>query len=177
MSAFPEIPINHDWTIGYRNWQFGLAEMTWGEPPATYTEIRIGPLEMWAEQPITTMALRCGCPLLISAAMLAFAVARFIRRPQADRGDANRKKPGWLFWTTVVAAALLSYPLSYGPWLKINRRLPESVWHTLERAYDPLWPAVWGWGPDWLIEPYLSYLELWDESEIFNLIRERRANG
>lgn len=72
----------HDWTIHVGAWDFGLREHF----RPRHTEIYFGSYETAVDQSITTVAWCCGGALLISAALLAFAVARFIHRPEADRG-------------------------------------------------------------------------------------------
>jgi len=54
---------------------------------------------------------------------------------------SDRNKPGVTFWTTVVVgAALLAYPLSFGPacWIAEGDRLPSFAHRALRRFYSPL---------------------------------------
>jgi hypothetical protein len=91
---------------------------------------------------------------------------------------SDQKKPGMAFWASVVVVVVflaLAYPLSYGPWLVIRKATTTDVWRYPERLYRPLAPLVLD-GPDWLIEPYLDYLERWDTSVIENVRRYRAAD-
>jgi hypothetical protein len=56
---------------------------------------------------------------------------------------SDRKKPGLAFWATVVAAAVLLYPISFGPacWL-YSRSQSLEIWETSNRIY---YPILWVW--------------------------------
>ena len=74
---------------------------------------------------------------------------------------SDRKKPGVAFWATVVlVAVLVGYPLSFGPWMAVRWRLPDSLALRIDRLYRPAVSLCYV-RPDWLSYAYLDYLDLW----------------
>jgi hypothetical protein len=73
-----------------------------------------------------------------------------------------KKKPGVLFWATVVVVGLLvAYPLSIGPvmWLEIRGLIPDWISHGLAIAYLPLVRSAGL--TDTTITAYEWYIQLW----------------
>ena len=78
-----------------------------------------------------------------------------------DREPDSRHSGVWL--AVFAMAGLLAYPLSLGPvlWLEINVDVPEWLTEGFALLYAPLNFAHEN-GPDWLVEAFDWYLELWD---------------
>jgi hypothetical protein len=76
---------------------------------------------------------------------------------------SSPKKPGVVFWATVVlVVVLVAYPLSFGParWLYLHDLMPAWLADPLHILYQPLFLSV-EILPDSVREPYLWYLRLW----------------
>lgn len=74
---------------------------------------------------------------VIAAAFAAFCIFLVVRI------ISRRKRPGWPFWATAFLAALVAYPLSWGPvtWLTWHDQLPEWTDGPLDFFYTPLYES------------------------------------
>lgn len=71
---------------------------------------------------------------------------------------ADRKKPGWLFWATVVLVGVpLLYVMSFGPacWIVSRSSLPAE---TINTGYRPV---IWAWerSPDPVVRVIWWYVD------------------
>jgi hypothetical protein len=75
------------------------------------------------------------------------------------------KKPGVVFWATVMAIAVLAYPLSFGPafWLSQHSLLPDAIVSVGGVFYWPLgWVLNDDASPTWLRNGMSWYLGFWN---------------
>jgi hypothetical protein len=87
-------------------------------------------------------------------------------------------RPTRRFWFAALPLLLLGYPLSFGPIIALHHRwpewnrLPESTAHRAIRiVYHPVRFTILE-GPDFLINPYLAYLDLWsDRIDGYRMVR------
>jgi hypothetical protein len=72
------------------------------------------------------------------------------------------KKRGWKIRVAavLVAALVLGYPLSFGPWLW-SHKLPSDLRTTSGVAFMPVFVAT-TIGPDLFVDLYMDYLEWWN---------------
>lgn len=85
------------------------------------------------------------------------------------------KMRGWKIrlFLAVLGALVVLYPLSYGPWLAYGHssRPGRDIRSVI---FTPVYVGL-VLGPDWLIRPYVAYLECWN-SDVRDEIRSvRRA--
>jgi len=76
----------------------------------------------------------------------------------------DRKKPGWAFWTTVVLAVVLAYPLSFGPacWLAHQTFAPQ-LRQMVNAHYAVVWPKFRRNAPKPMVRAATWYLDLWHD--------------
>jgi hypothetical protein len=90
---------------------------------------------------------------------------------------ASQDKPGWKMRALLatIGALIVAYPLSYGPWLCYgDSRIPGRGIGSVIFA-----PAFFGlvFGPDWIVQPYVTYLERWNPGVRDSVRTIRRALG
>ena len=80
----------------------------------------------------------------------------------------SRKKPGVAFWATVVVvAALVAYPLSFGPACWISSRVQPSG-EVVTMAYGPI-ARAWCHGPTAVRKAIDRYANLWSRLTVGRL--------